>query len=65
MICSVCIYVQLLLKFERGTYAKRLGKVYQNEFKKLPPENILQFARAMPFVRDSEVRHTHTHPHTH
>ena len=42
---------QLLNKFERGTYAKRLSKVYQSEFKETPPENLLELAKAMPFVR--------------
>lgn len=47
----VCVYcTQLLLKFDRGTYAKRLGKVYQNEFKTPPPDNLLERARNFPFV---------------
>ena len=41
---------QLLYKFEKGTYAKRLSKVYQGEFKETPPENLLELAKAMPFV---------------
>ena len=46
----VMYLTQLLLKFDKGTYAKRLSKVYQTEFKVTPPENILELAMAMPFV---------------
>ena len=38
------------MKFEKGTYAKRLGKVYQNELKVAPPDNLLEKARNFPFV---------------
>ena len=40
----------MLMKFEKGTYAKRLGKVYQAEFKDAPPDNLLEIARNFPFV---------------
>ena len=43
-------FPQLLLKFDKGTYAKRLGRVYKNEFNVTAPENILELAKAMPFV---------------
>ena len=49
ILCVLC--VQLLLRFEKGTYAKRLGKVYQSEFKTTPPDNLLEKARAFPFVK--------------
>lgn len=44
-------FMQLLKKFDKGTFAKRLGKVYQSEFKTTPPENILDLARTYPFVK--------------